>query len=216
MSNRVFVYVDGFNLYYRGLKGTSYKWLDLESFAFEFLREAQRVEKVRYFTARVAGQQAPGAPGRQQAYLNALSSLPDCEIHFGNFLSKTSRKPKVLSDGGVGPTVEVHLTEEKGSDVNLATHLVNDAHLNNFDVALVLSQDSDLLEPIRIVKDMGKPVGLIWLEPSTRTSTKPSRYHREAASFIKHARTTHYKRCQFDNPVTDVSGKIIAKKPAIW
>ena len=216
MGNRVFVYVDGFNLYYRGLKGTPYKWLDLETFAFEFLQGAQRVEKIRYFTARVGGRQDLSAPGRQQAYLNALKTLSDCEIHYGSFLTKTGRKPKVLPDRSIGPTVEVHLTEEKGSDVNLATHLVNDAHLNNFDVALVLSQDSDLLEPIRIVKGMGKPVGIIWLEPSTETSTKPSKYFREASSFIKHARTTHYKRSQFEETLTDVDGKVLTQKPVGW
>jgi uncharacterized LabA/DUF88 family protein len=216
MTNRVFVYVDGFNLYYRGLKGTPYKWLDLETFAFEFLRGAQRVDKIRYFTARVGGAPDPGAPARQQAYLNALQTLPDCQIHYGSFLTKTARKPKIMPDGTIGPTVEVRLTEEKGSDVNLATHLVNDAHLNNFDVALVLSQDSDLLEPMRIVKAMGKPVGLVWLEPSTPSSTKPSQYFIDASSFIKHARVAHYKRSQFDATLTDLAGKVIAQKPAGW
>jgi hypothetical protein len=40
-------------------------------------------------------------------------------------------------------------TEEKGSDVNLATHLLHDAHMGRFDVAGVISNDSDLLEPIK-------------------------------------------------------------------
>jgi len=53
--------------------------------------------------------------------------------------------------------------EEKGTDVNLAAHLVNDAHQQNpsrtFEVALVLSADSDLCEAIRIVtQEIGKPV----------------------------------------------------------
>ncbi|HTE81160.1 MAG TPA: NYN domain-containing protein [Reyranella sp.] len=61
--------------------------------------------------------------------------------------------------------VQILDTEEKGSDVNLAVHLVNDAWSNHFDVALVLSQDTDLIEPLRMAsKGVGKPVGLIWLD----------------------------------------------------
>jgi hypothetical protein len=37
--------------------------------------------------------------------------------------------------------------EEKGSDVNLASHLLLDAFQNSFDVGAVLSNDSDLVEP---------------------------------------------------------------------
>ena len=36
-------------------------------------------------------------------------------------------------------------TEGKGSDANLATHLLNDTHMDRFDVAVVISNDSDLL-----------------------------------------------------------------------
>ena len=40
-------------------------------------------------------------------------------------------------------------TEEKGSDVNLGAHLVRDAFLKKFDIAAVLTNDTDLAEPIR-------------------------------------------------------------------
>ncbi|MCO6441738.1 MAG: NYN domain-containing protein [Nitrococcus mobilis] len=59
-------------------------------------------------------------------------------------------------------TVEVIKTEEKGSDVNLAVHLVNDAWADRYDCAVVVSNDSDLAEAIRIVRgERGKLVGLI-------------------------------------------------------
>ena len=54
---------------------------------------------------------------------------------------------------------KVWKTEEKGSDVNLASHLVYDACQGSFDVAAVLSNDTDLVEPIRIVtQELGLPV----------------------------------------------------------
>ncbi len=44
-------------------------------------------------------------------------------------------------------------SQEKGSDVNLATYLIHDAWRDLFDVAVVFSQDTDLNEPVRIVRD---------------------------------------------------------------
>lgn len=49
--------------------------------------------------------------------------------------------------------VEVSTTEEKQSDVNLATHLLNDAWKGVFDVAVVVTNDSDIIEPIRVVRE---------------------------------------------------------------
>ena len=43
-------------------------------------------------------------------------------------------------------------TEEKGSDVNIATHMVHDAHLGLYDTAVVISNDSDLVEPVKIIR----------------------------------------------------------------
>ena len=63
-------------------------------------------------------------------------------------------------------------TEEKGSDVNLATHLLHDAHIGRFDVAVVISNDSDLLEPIKIVREqLHKRVGI--LNPHRNPSRSP-------------------------------------------
>ena len=137
------------------------------------LDPANQIIKVRYFTARVSGRVDADAPHRQQLYLDALKSIPQIEIHFGAFLEK----PKYA--GLVRPALDrsipgnfrtflpwpdvayVWKTEEKGSDVNLASYLLLDAFQNKYDVAAVLSNDSDLTEPIRIVtRTLGKPVGL--------------------------------------------------------
>lgn len=48
------------------------------------------------------------------------------------------------------PVCRVWKNEEKGSDVNLAIHLLNDAWNNRFDVAVVVSNDSDLAEAMRL------------------------------------------------------------------
>jgi len=105
------------------------------------------------------------APERQQpagsrSISCALSTLPEVQIIYGHFLAKIIRRPLVNPIPGLPRTVDVHTSEEKGSDVNLAVHLVHDAWAAKFDVAVVVSNDSDLEAPIRIVKDeLRKPLG---------------------------------------------------------
>jgi hypothetical protein len=46
------VYIDGFNLFYRCLKGTPYKWLDVARLSEHLLPKGTIVNRIRYFTAR--------------------------------------------------------------------------------------------------------------------------------------------------------------------
>ncbi len=205
---RAFVYVDGFNLYYRALKGTPYKWLNLVALARRVLSPDDSVEQVRYFTARVSARAGDrDAPRRQQLYLNALSTVPKIQFHFGRFLPKTKKRPLVST----GAFVEIHDTEEKGSDVNLATHLLNDGWLKSYDVALVLSQDTDLIEPMRIVsQELGLTVGLIWLDGG-----RPNKNLVAASTFVRHINNADLAASQFANPITGADGKRI-EKPVSW
>ena len=58
--------------------------------------------------------------------------------------------------------VHVLKSEEKGSDVNLASHLLIDCYLSDCDVAVILSNDSDLVFPIEHVKQrLGKIIGIV-------------------------------------------------------
>jgi hypothetical protein len=159
---RTYVYVDGFNLYYRALKGTPFKWINLKLLCALSLGSGFNVAKIRYFTARVSANTDPDQPRRQQLYLKALGTIPEIEVHYGKFLVHPARMPlqTVLPDGT--RSVWVMKTEEKGSDVNLASHLIQDAHMGAFEAAAVVSCDTDLVEPVRIVaKEIGKRVCLL-------------------------------------------------------
>jgi hypothetical protein len=83
---RARVYIDGFNLYYRALKGTAHKWLDIAALSDAVMPKDCQVEAVNYYAARVSGRVDPGAPARQHAYLRAISTLPRVSITYGNFL----------------------------------------------------------------------------------------------------------------------------------
>jgi hypothetical protein len=85
-----------------------------------------RVTAIKYYTARISARPGnPTAPTDQQIYLRALRTIPNLSITYGHFLTHSVS----MALTGVTPTkrVWVDKTEEKGSDVNLASHLLRDA-----------------------------------------------------------------------------------------
>lgn len=126
------VYIDGFNFYYGAVKGTPHKWVDLEAVCRRLLPRDDIV-KIRYFTARVTERpDDPQRPVRQAAYLRALATNSLIEIHYGHFVTRRARLPLAEPTPGLPSIVELLRPEEKGSDVNLATHLVADAFQQRF------------------------------------------------------------------------------------
>ena len=206
---KTYVYIDAFNLYFGCVKGTPHKWLDLSKLCRLLLSQHQ-IERTKYFTAHVrALPNSPNAPLRQQVYLRALLTLPNFEIIYGHFLSHHVRMP--LANPGIGQpkTVEVIKTEEKGSDVNLAVHLIHDAYQNRYESAVIVSGDSDLLTAVQIVKnELGKPVGV--LNPQKR----PSRMLQQHATFYKHIRPGVLAASQFPKTLRDQHGSF--NKPSEW
>ena len=217
---RVNVYVDGLNLYYGALRGRSYRWLDLCAFSKRLLQASDTINRIHYFTARVTAQPNDAdAPKRQAIYLRALGTLPEVQMHFGRFLSTERNMP--LADGtGIATVIR---TEEKGSDVNLASYLLLDAHDADYEAALVISNDSDLLRPIEFVQTrFGLPVGIAFpvLNKNTNgTPRQPSFQLRDVATFerVINDRLRSKRRLaesQFANPLTDAEGSF--GKPIGW
>jgi hypothetical protein len=202
---RTIVYVDGFNLYFRMLaQRPALKWLNVMTLAEKLLSPTNAIVGVRYYTARVSGRTDPSAPARQQIYLDALRTVPEISIHMGSFLlsekfaglvKPPEFRPRVTMPPPWPDVVKVIKVEEKGSDVNLASHLLLDAFQGNFDVAAVLSNDSDLVEPMRIVtKVLGKPVGLVSPVPNPTLELK------NVASFIRRISVSDLGSSQFPDP----------------
>lgn len=145
---RVRMYVDGFNLFYglRARRWRRYYWLDLRRLAENLLRPGQRLEAVRYFTARVEyDPRDPGKQGRQSTYLEALATLPDMYIHYGYFQSKSHQCYRC------GATW--HTYEEKTTDVNIAVEMLRDAQDDAFDSAILVSGDGDLAGPALAMRE---------------------------------------------------------------
>lgn len=206
---RTFVYVDAFNLYYGALKRSPFRWLDLQKLC-QLMLPKNDIQAIKYFTALVSAR--PGAadqPLRQQLYIRALKTIPDVEVIYGHYLTHVVRMPKVSPPGTKQEYVKVIKTEEKGSDVNLATHLVHDAHLDRFDIGVVISNDSDLLAPIRLIRsELGKKVGVL------NPQKNPSRAILPHVDFFKQIRSGVLRDSQFPDTLTDKHGTIT--KPPRW
>ena len=203
---RVAVYIDGLNLYY-GLKSRGwrrYYWLDLRRLSENLLRRAQRLEIVRYFTARVESQaDDPQRYARQDAYLKALETLPHLTIQYGHHLPKTVTCQRC---GAAWTTFE-----EKMTDVNIAVALLRDAQADVFDTAIVISADSDLTGPLETVLQSHPPKRVIVVFPPNRTS---KRLRNTATAAFTLGRKI-ISDSQFPAQVIDADGYIL-RKPARW
>ena len=218
---KTIAYVDGFNLYFRLLKkNRSIRWLDLEAMIVSTLFSDAQLLKINYYTARTQSHIDPDAPRKQQRYLNALKANPKIETHFGSFLSNERwaglvHPPQFLPNAVLPPpypdTVLVRKTEEKGSDVNLAAHLVRDAFKGEFEQAVVITNDTDLCEPIRIVvEEVGLRVGL--LAPVDRAAHKL----KNVASWVKHLKESDAAGNQLPDAVPFGRKGKITYRPDEW
>lgn len=144
------------------------------------------LDRVVYCTARIDAVTNPSGHHDQDVYLKALVASSSVDlIEFGNYVSRvkaalaatkdpTTRRPVVASSqwplmiqSASGAPVEdarymvsyLH-QEEKGSDVNVASHLLVDVLGARVDAAVVVSNDSDLRLPVQLARER-VPVGLV-------------------------------------------------------
>lgn len=224
---RTRVYIDGFNLYY-GLKqyekqGVNYRWLDVAALCHTLLPN-DTIDYVRYFTATVSGRQDPEQPRRQQVYLRALRTIGNLEIHYGRFLASEIWLPLAHPLPDIPPDIprntidmsrngfqvaRVTKMEEKGSDVNIATYMLLDCFRSEFDQVALISNDTDLAEPIRVIRrECGCRVGVF--NPTPRLSATLQR----AADFYTQIEQHHLQASLFPATLRDSKG--IITKPARW
>jgi hypothetical protein len=225
------VYVDGFNLYYGAAKNTPFKWVNLAALC-EAVLPGIRIGRIRYFTALVSAM--PGDPHtrqRQETYIRALETLPNLTIHYGHYLASTVSARLAHPAPGGPRYAEVLKREEKGSDVNIATYMLVDAFRGDCDQLVVITNDSDLTEPVRIInKELKIPVGIFnphTADTAKRNSARSGRVIKASPS-ITLRRVSRFTReiksdgpacpmamSQFPPTLVDGAGRTITK-PAGW
>ncbi|QBN18945.1 NYN domain-containing protein [Flavobacterium nackdongense] len=201
-KERVIVYVDGFNLYFGMLDaGFDYcKWLNLNLLVHNLLHSNQELVDVKYFTSRVSNN--PDKQKRQNTYIEALESV-GVNIFYGNYQSDTIECKRCKN---VWPKFN-----EKMTDVNIATHILIDAYQDKYDMAMLISGDSDLVPPMRAVHEIFKSKRVFVAFP-------PKRHNQSVALIAKGSLTIGRKKLvesQFEEKVAKKDGYQLSK-PKTW
>ena len=211
---KTIIYIDGFNLYYR-LKHTPYRWLNIEKLSQFYLDTKQnQIVKIKYFTALVKEQAGdPSNISRQHRYLRALKTLSNLEIIFGQFKKRQVTGLKCYLENEKftesKELVTISKWEEKESDVNIAGHIISDAYENRYDCAVLMSNDTDLKMPLKLVKkNLKKQVGIISPRRNMHVEL------REASHFQKRISNKVLEECQFPETMKDDKGEFFC--PPKW
>lgn len=210
---RTNVYIDGYNLYHglRDKYGKKYSWLNLAAFGQSLLSDAkQRLGCVKYFTSEAPGGSQSPTWQRQQTYWKALETLPAVEAIKGRYRQKATRCSACNTEQAECRNCgqKLRFRNEKMTDVNIATHLVKDACAGEFDVAILVGGDTDLLTAVRVVKTMRRII----------VAFPPERFNNEmkdaaSGSFI--ISEGKFKANQFPDVVTVASG-VTVRRPHNW
>ncbi len=143
------VYVDGYNLYYavfhKNPTYINYRWLDLHQFFEHIVEPKDQLIVVKYFTA-----EATPFSANQAAYLGALGTVAGLQIIRGKYKTK-SALCKVIACLHTGSR-NFKTLEEKGTDVNIAIHMIDDAYRQVAEKFVLVSGDSDLVPALRMLK----------------------------------------------------------------
>jgi uncharacterized LabA/DUF88 family protein len=177
----------------RGTAG--WRWLDLRSLGEGLLDRTTvwpgaRIERVVYCTARIDGAENAIGHQEQDVYLKAIRAGGAVDlIELGHYVARVKRAPLAVADRKGRPIIQSSAwpvmvqdpdgspvrdakfmvsyayREEKGSDVNVASHLLMDVLSGVVDAAIVVSNDSDLRLPIQQARER-VPVGTVNPSPT--------------------------------------------------
>ena len=224
-SPRANIYIDGFNLYHGCFDNfidrphwRQYRWLDVHALCRNFC-VGYTIGRIRYFTALV-DEMPPGDPAnreRQLVYWRALRTIQHLTIHEGKFATNAKWRP--LADPSAPkskPTLLLPVRtayiierEEKGSDANLASYLLLDAFKEEYELAVIVSNDFDLAEPIQLVRnEFGRQVCIV------NPRKKIARGLQGIADHYMNVRFEMVKQAQFAPTLTDANGTF--RKPDRW
>ena len=139
---RVMVFIDGSNLYHSLLKECKRTAIDFEKFCRSLCGPERYLVKGYYYNAVVDQEREPEAYRNQQKFLYHLGRTPNLEVKIRSLVYRQ------------GP----QQGQEKGIDVLIATDMLVHAARRNYDVAILVSDDTDFADAVQAVKDFGRNV----------------------------------------------------------
>jgi len=141
-NDRIMVFIDGSNMYHSLKAHFGRTDIDIGKFCQKLL-DKRRLIRIYYYNAKVGQKQEAERHRQQQAFFNSVSAIPYCELRLGRL---------VYQNWPSSPPYE------KGIDILLTTDLLTHSFKNNYDVGILVAQDSDYVGAIQAVKDNGKNV----------------------------------------------------------
>ena len=173
-----------------GRNSAGWRWLDIRSLATDLVNRRHDwspslLTRVVYCTALIDGAANPGGRRRQDTYIRALKQSGAIDhVEFGHYVHRVKKAPLATEGAKRKPIIQTAqwpvmvknasgqdtpgatfvvsyaYREEKGSDVNVAAHLLVDIHRHDIEAAVVVSNDSDLRYPIQEARKL-IPVGTV-------------------------------------------------------
>lgn len=202
-SNKVIAYIDGFNLYH-GLRDKDwrcYYWLNLHKLCLHLLKTGQHLVIVKYFTSRI---KAPNdKKKRQSTYIEALNTIGGIKLYYGKY-QLTSTKCKNCDS-------EFEIPDEKMTDVQIGAEMVSDAYNNNYDTALLISGDIDLVPAIEVIRANCPTKRIIVVFPPKRSADEL----RNVANGVMHITESILKNSVLPLEITKAGGYVL-KCPSKW
>jgi uncharacterized LabA/DUF88 family protein len=205
-TTRVVCYIDGFNLYHfidNHRSWRQFKWLDLKALSLKFLPPSAKLCSIRYYSAYPEWNKQKEK--RHRLYVKAINSIGAAE-QMGRF-KRVSRRVRI-NDRAV---LNFRTHEEKRTDVSLGVDLIVGAFKDYYDIALLVSSDTDFLPAIQQVKKH-YPDKQIWVAAPNES---PVNDIKDAVDRYSSIRKKHIASSQFDDPLTLPNGKTITK-PKLW
>ena len=210
---RVSFFIDGFNVYH-SIKNPPFRpniprsktryqrflWLDFKALAGRFVRKGDEVADVFYFSAFATWK--PDAMARHRVFIDALKSR-GIKVVLGKFKEKDRYC--------INCKTFTPAHEEKQTDVNMGIYLINEAYRDSYDTAFILSNDTDQVPAIRLVKATfpQKRIGVLF--PIDRWSSELA----QVCHFWRKIRKKDLSKSQLPGSITLHSGKTLTK-PATW
>lgn len=210
---RVFAYIDGFNLY-GGLKQGNMNnvlWLDIQKLSKSLLHDYQRLDYTKYFTTRIVTHDFKKKK-RQDTFIEALETLKDFEIIYGNFESFT-KTCKFYKNNlhCINCNGDIKKEEEKKTDIKIAVEMISDAEKDLYDVALLISGDTDFIPVIDYIHSTYKNKRVIVGFPPNRRNDETAHHAKTSFEIGK----LKLKNSLFDEKITNKWGYEISR-PVEW
>ena len=201
-SKRTIFFIDGFNVYHaiKNSRFNKYKWLDYWELSKKFIGKKDELKGVLYFTAYSVWDNEKIKRHKRLVLANRDQGV---DVIFGRFRRVTKNCRQCRK--------KYQTFEEKRTDVNIAIHLLTNAYKDNYDKAVLISGDSDIIPAVQAVKQAFPEKEISLVIP---VGGKAHELAQVIGSSVR-MKEVHLRTSQLPNTVTLKNG-VVLQRPGEW